>query len=38
MSVREARDVEEALELLRDAGEVDSAVDPESDVGHVSCY
>lgn len=31
--MREARDVEEALGLLRDAGEVDSNVGPEADAG-----
>jgi hypothetical protein len=31
--VREAREVEEALELLRDAGEVDSNVGPDADAG-----
>ncbi len=33
VSVREAREVEEALELLRDAGEVDSNVGPDADAG-----
>ncbi len=33
VSVREARDVEEALELLRDAGQIDSDVGREADPG-----